>query len=59
MLYEEISVLNNTNTVAALSVLFEKIYDEFIDKDKKCTGIRAKLIPVKQKSFLSRFCFLF
>ena len=59
MLYEEISVLNNTNTVAALSRLFEKIYDEFIDKDKICTGIRAKLIPVKQKSLLSRSCRLF
>ena len=59
MLYEEVSVLNNTNTNAALSRLFEKIYDEFIDKDKICTGIRAKLIPVKQKSLLSRSCRLF
>jgi len=49
MLYEEVSVLNNMNTNAALSRLFEKIYDEFIDKDIICTGIRAKLIPVKQK----------
>jgi small GTP-binding protein len=59
MLYEEVSVLNNINTDAALSRLFEKIYDEFIDKDKRCTGIKAKLIPVKQKSPLSRSCRLF
>ena len=56
MLYEEVSVLNNINTNAALSRLFEKIYDEFIDKDKRCTGISTKLIPVKQKSLLSRSC---
>jgi small GTP-binding protein len=59
MLYEEVSVLNNTNTNAALSRLFEKIYDEFIDNDARCTGIKAKLIPVKQKSFWSRSCFFF
>jgi small GTP-binding protein len=59
MMYEEVSVLNNTNTSAALSRLFEKIYEEFIDEDKSCTGIRAKLIPVKQKSSMSRFCFFF
>ena len=59
MLYEEVSVLNNINTSAALSSLFEEIYEEFIDKDRRCTGIRTKFIPVKQKSFASRSCRLF
>ena len=54
MMYEEVSVLDNTNTDAALSRLFDKIYDEFVAEDKKSTGVRARLIPVKHRS--SRFC---
>ena len=57
MMYEEVSVLDNTNTDAALSRLFDKIYDEFVAEDKECTGVRARLIPVKHRS--SRFCSFF